>query len=91
MSLRKGDKVKWASNGRLKHGIVQAVVPAKDNPRLHLRKDLSLRQIKFSGSNANYTRYIVAVPRGGQSELADYYCPKPGALEVDSDEESVMT
>lgn len=90
MAIQKGDTVQWVSQAqgseKVKRGTVHAVVPARYNPNLYLPRDITRSQIKFDGSNANYTRYIVAVPRGGRSTVTDYYCPKPGALEKVLDE-----
>lgn len=87
-----GDKVKWCSqsNGgyKDKRGTVHAVVPSLKNARMFLPQGMRASQRKFDTMITNYDRYIIAVPRGGRSELVDYYCPRPSMLQADVSGES---
>ncbi|MFB0841808.1 hypothetical protein [Paenibacillus oleatilyticus] len=87
-----GDKVKWSSQAqgseKEKRGTVHAIVPADANVRPYLPEGIARTQQKFDTIHAAYQRYIIAVPRGGKSQLVDYYCPRPNLLQIDDSPES---
>ncbi|KEQ27789.1 hypothetical protein [Paenibacillus tyrfis] len=87
-----GDKVKWGSQAegseKEKRGTVHAIVPAGSYARRYLPEGLAQSQKKFDTNHAEYTRYIIAVPRGGKSRKVDYYCPRANQLQVDDSPES---
>ncbi|MFS0837245.1 hypothetical protein [Paenibacillus sp. 1P03SA] len=87
MNFKVGDKVKWTSQSygvtKEKRGTVHAVIKPNENAMSYLPREMKPSQRKFDTYWTVYTRYIVAVPRGGKSVLTDYYCPRPPALEID--------
>jgi hypothetical protein len=87
--LEVGDKVKWSSQSnasrKMKVGSVHVVVEAGQNAMTLLPTGLYGSQIKFDSWYAKHKRYIVAVPRGGKSDKNDYYCPRVGDLQTNTD------
>jgi hypothetical protein len=82
----KGDSVQWTSQSQgrttTKHGTVHSKVLAMINPGHFLPEGTKLSHIKFDLRVADFERFIIAVPRGGKSQIIDYYCPRPTQLKL---------
>ncbi|MEK3838668.1 hypothetical protein [Paenibacillus sp. FSL R7-0128] len=84
--IKVGNTVKWTSQSqgstKTKQGIVHAIVPSDYNAMTFLPIGLKLAQIKFDTWYTKFERFIIAVPRGGKSQIVDYYCPRPTMLRL---------
>ena len=83
-----GTTVSWTSQSwgveKTKTGQVLAFVPAGHHPRRYFDVDvrgIPASRLKFDFRPSRNDRYIVAVPRGGQSKIVDYYAPMASRLE----------
>ncbi|AHV96138.1 hypothetical protein [Paenibacillus sabinae] len=83
--FKRGDVVQWTSQSQgvttTKRGTVHQKVLVMHNPKHFIPKEAKPSHIKFDLRVAGFERYIIAVPRGGKSQIIDYYCPKPGLLQ----------
>lgn len=78
-----GDKVTWSNhigadwNRVKKHhiGTFLTYIPPGTSAKSLLPKGISGNQLKGQDVALRTNRAIVAVPRGGRSELVDYYMP----------------
>lgn len=82
----KGDSVQWTSQSQgvttTKRGTVHIKVLAMRNPGHFLPEGTKKSHIKFDLRVADFERFIIAVPRGGKSQIIDYYCPRPTMLRM---------
>lgn len=82
-----GDQVTWTSQSqgtaKTKTGVVLAVIPKNRDGHKILDKlvgPVSTGQLKFQDYNIVSDRILVEVPRGGRSQLNDYYAPYQGVV-----------
>lgn len=87
--FKKGDTVQWTSQSQstetIKRGTVHIKVLAMRNPGHFLPEGTRKSHIKFNLRVADFERFIIAVPRGGKSQIVDYYCPRPSLLSLDDE------
>lgn len=83
--LPPGTQVTWTSqaNGteKTKTGTVIAYCPAWEHPLLAMNRRLLPTERADGLAPSPNNRYIVSVPRGGKSSLADIYTPRANLVE----------
>lgn len=78
-----GTTVTWKPAGfRFHVGTVLAFVPAWEHPLNALGRFLEPHERADGLGRTQSIRYLVAVPRGGKSELVDIYTPRASLVKV---------